>query len=102
MDPVCSVAPHIIAMSDRIQKARPRLAASKAALTRDSLRVKVVVQRVRVGGDEYRVISPVAATQLYIAGACNYHVCRVLHDREDADANDWSRFHVEFSPTWSR
>lgn len=34
------------------------MTASRAALTRDSLRVKIAVQRVRLGGAEYRVIRP--------------------------------------------
>ncbi|NUU21663.1 MAG: hypothetical protein HOV68_09140 [Streptomycetaceae bacterium] len=34
------------------------MTASRAALGRDGLRVKVAVQRVRVGTEEYRVISP--------------------------------------------
>ncbi|GAB2591054.1 hypothetical protein GCM10027168_25430 [Streptomyces capparidis] len=34
------------------------MSASRGVLTGDSLRVKVVVQRVRLGGEEYRVISP--------------------------------------------
>ncbi|MDX3227631.1 hypothetical protein [Streptomyces sp. ME19-01-6] len=34
------------------------MTASRAPLTRDSLRVKIVVQRVRLAGTEYRVIRP--------------------------------------------
>ncbi|MFG3532704.1 hypothetical protein ACGF8B_39235 [Streptomyces sp. NPDC047917] len=34
------------------------MTASRAALTRDSLRLKVTIQQVRLGGEEYRVISP--------------------------------------------
>src|SRR5688500_7242367 len=37
------------------------MAASRAALGRDGLRVKVAVQRVRLNGAEYRVIRPARA-----------------------------------------
>lgn len=36
------------------------MTASRAAIGRDGLRVKVAVQRVRLGGEEFRVIRPVA------------------------------------------
>lgn len=48
------------------------MAASRAALTRDSLRVRVVVQKVRLAGTKYRVIRPAEPLRngaLYRAGS---------------------------------
>ncbi|MEV0373908.1 hypothetical protein AB0I10_29570 [Streptomyces sp. NPDC050636] len=45
---------------------------------------------------------PAAATELYIPGGCNYHVCRSLYDWPDVTTHDWEPFHVEFSPSWTR
>jgi hypothetical protein len=52
------------------------MTASRAPLTRDSLRVKIVVQRVRLAGAEYRVIRPARPLKngaLYKA-AGHYHM----------------------------
>lgn len=51
------------------------MTASRAPLTRDSLRVKIVVQRVRLAGTEYRVIRPARPLKngaLYKSG--HYHM----------------------------
>ncbi|MFI9047405.1 hypothetical protein [Streptomyces sp. NPDC053427] len=45
---------------------------------------------------------PAAATQLYISGGCNYHVCRSIYHWPDMDTHGWDQFHVEFRPSWSR
>ncbi|WP_329399856.1 hypothetical protein OHA45_34460 [Streptomyces lydicus] len=45
---------------------------------------------------------PAAATQLYISGGCNYHVCRSIYLRPDLRAHNGEQFHVEFCPPWSR
>ncbi|WBB58908.1 hypothetical protein O7599_25300 [Streptomyces sp. WMMC500] len=47
---------------------------------------------------------PEAATGLYIPGACNYHVCRPVHDwgLDTRNMRDWEQLHVEFCPRWAR
>uniref|UniRef100_UPI002F90E945 hypothetical protein n=1 Tax=Streptomyces sp. NBC_01592 TaxID=2975889 RepID=UPI002F90E945 len=45
---------------------------------------------------------PAAATELYISGGCNYHVCRSLYHWPDLYAHGWEQIHVEFCPPWSR
>ncbi|MFG1686093.1 hypothetical protein ACGFNP_38435 [Nonomuraea sp. NPDC049269] len=45
---------------------------------------------------------PHAATEYYVPGACNYHVCRCLYDLPDLEEHDWDQFHVEFCPRWAR
>ncbi|MFG2137465.1 hypothetical protein [Streptomyces sp. NPDC048650] len=58
------------------------MTASRAPLTRDGLRVKIIVQRVRLAGAEYRVIRPAGPLKngaLYQAG----HPYDLLVDRTD-------------------
>jgi hypothetical protein len=45
---------------------------------------------------------PAAASGLYIAGGCNYHVCRGLFTWEEMQANGWDELHIEYSPPWAR
>ncbi|MEU6039619.1 hypothetical protein ABZ801_29865 [Actinomadura sp. NPDC047616] len=45
---------------------------------------------------------PRAATELYLPGGCNYHVCRSFYDWPDLVEHGWDQFHVEFSPRWAR
>ncbi|MEU9112743.1 hypothetical protein AB0D04_13300 [Streptomyces sp. NPDC048483] len=45
---------------------------------------------------------PAAATELYITGGCNYHVCRSIYHRADLHAHNGEQIHVEFCPPWSR
>ncbi|WP_405676076.1 hypothetical protein OG292_14200 [Streptomyces sp. NBC_01511] len=45
---------------------------------------------------------PAAATELYLSGGCNYHVCRSLYHWPDLDARERDQIHVEFCPPWSR
>ncbi|MFD8542408.1 hypothetical protein [Streptomyces sp. NPDC059649] len=58
------------------------MTASRAAIGRDGLRVKIAVQRVRLGGEEFRVIRPVAPLNnaaLYETG----HRYEIYVDRTD-------------------
>ncbi|MFF2654272.1 hypothetical protein [Streptomyces sp. NPDC058045] len=47
---------------------------------------------------------PKAATNLYIPGSCNYHVCRSMYDWnfDPPKLRDWEQLYVEFCPQWSR
>ncbi|MFD4142887.1 MULTISPECIES: hypothetical protein [unclassified Streptomyces] len=45
---------------------------------------------------------PAAASGLYIAGGCNYHVCRGLFTWEELQAGGWDELHIEFSPPWAK
>lgn len=47
---------------------------------------------------------PEAATELYIPGACNYHVCRPIYDwgLDTPKMRNWEQLHVEFCPQWAR
>ncbi|MFC4005850.1 hypothetical protein ACFOY2_01355 [Nonomuraea purpurea] len=44
---------------------------------------------------------PAAATSLYLAGGCNYHVCRYFY-WPHLDEGDGQEIHVEYSPSWAR